>query len=473
MSALSAARLLRGGRVGDFQRMPRYAVVIFGGLVAIWVPVILYLSAAPLRYQSEAAMIMPGAGASSSVNLSEIGQASTSASSPYSSSAISPTVTYKSLMESRRVLVRAATSLDMEVRDLGRPRIKLLDQTSLIRVTMTGASPQGAAKKTEAVLAAFLGELDKLRGDEMARREGSTIDTVREHQEEVEAIRVKISKLQAETGLASAQQHLELVTMVENLGQQIVTTTSELREAEQEVEALSRMLRVDADHASAMLRLHADIEFGAISANAAKASAELSSLDGRFGPNHPQVVKVRNNLLGARLRMNERARTVTGLSVDTMWEHVDPSSDGQRSALLAQLVNLVTKRDGLAARQQTLKTEHEAARERVRNLIETVSRLDSLNRDYKVAEAVFASALARMNTTRNDVFASYPMVQVVEQPTIEWEPSSPKKKIALGAAGAASLFFLMGLTLTWIRRPLIDKLLTRGEDGAEPDNATA
>ncbi|MBK1624156.1 GumC family protein [Afifella marina] len=473
ITALSPVRLLRGGRVGDFQRLPRYALVIFAGLAAIWAPVILYISTAPLRFQSEAAMIMPGAGSSSSVNLSDIGQASTSASSPYSSSSISPTVTYKSLIESRRVLERAAGSLQLEVQELGRPRIKLLDQTSLIRLSMTGSSPEEAADKTEAILAAFLGELDQLRSDEMESREISTIDTVREHQKAVEAIRLKISALQAKTGLASADQHLELVTMIEQMGQQVVSTTSELRESEEAVVALSTMLNVDADNASSMLRLHGDIEFAALSENAAEASAKLSSLSGRFGQSHPQVVEARNNYKGAKARMDDRAQVVTGLPVVAIWEQIDPSSQGERSALLSQLVDLVAKRDGLAARVAALKQEHEAGKERVRDLVETASRLDSLNRDYKVAEAVFASALARMNTTRNDVFASYPMVQVIEQPSIEWEPSSPNKKIALGAAGAGSLFLLMGLALAWMRRPLIDRLLENEEAGDENADATA
>ena len=45
--------------------------------------------------------------------------------------------------------------------------------------------------------------------------------------------------------------------------------------------------------------------------------------------------------------------------------------------------------------------------------------------EYKVAEAVFASALARINTAKSDVFASYPMVQVVSAPSIDYAPTSP------------------------------------------------
>ena len=57
----------------------------------IWAPIISYVMFAPERFTSNVALILPGAGVSTSINLSDIGQATTSANSPYSSSSISPT----------------------------------------------------------------------------------------------------------------------------------------------------------------------------------------------------------------------------------------------------------------------------------------------------------------------------------------------------------------------------------------------
>ncbi|MBD3624763.1 MAG: hypothetical protein HUJ24_05165, partial [Rhodobacteraceae bacterium] len=82
-------------------------------------------------------------------------------------------------------------------------------------------------------------------------------------------------------------------------------------------------------------------------------------------------------------------------------------------------------------------------------------------RDCAVAGAVFASAMARSQTSQVELFASYPLVQVLENPSLPEQPSSPKRKLAVAAGLAATLFLLMGLTLGWIRQPVIDRLLAK------------
>jgi uncharacterized protein involved in exopolysaccharide biosynthesis len=97
--------------------------------------------------------------------------------------------------------------------------------------------------------------------------------------------------------------------------------------------------------------------------------------------------------------------------------------------------------------------------------------LERLNSEHKVAEAVFASALARISTSKTDIFASYPMAQVAEAAVMPLYPSSPNKKIALGAAVASTVLLIFGLLLAWVRRPLIDKLLRlakKSDDQTKP-----
>jgi uncharacterized protein involved in exopolysaccharide biosynthesis len=96
---------------------------------------------------------------------------------------------------------------------------------------------------------------------------------------------------------------------------------------------------------------------------------------------------------------------------------------------------------------------------RVEQLAVPATELDSLLRDHQVAETVFASALARIDTNRTDVFASYPLTQTVEMPALPGSPATPSKKfIALGTI-AGMVFYAIGLALLWIRLPIIRALL--------------
>ena len=109
-------------------------------------------------------------------------------------------------------------------------------------------------------------------------------------------------------------------------------------------------------------------------------------------------------------------------------------------------------------------------------LLEPATRLKDLQRDFAVAEAVFASAIARGQTSRSDRFASYPLVQVLEDPSLPEHPSSPRRKLAIAAGGAATIFLIIGLSLGWLRRPLIDRLLAERpatEHAVRPQGFTA
>ena len=120
---------------------------------------------------------------------------------------------------------------------------------------------------------------------------------------------------------------------------------------------------------------------------------------------------------------------------------------------------------GLTAEIAVRKVSLAISEERVRTLSDAAAKLDALQREYKVAEAVFASALARINTAKSDIFASYPMVQVVSSPSIDHVPTSPNIKIAIAGGVAGSAFALFSLLLAWIRQPILGravKLFTQG-----------
>ncbi|MFO1034106.1 MAG: hypothetical protein U1E15_08575 [Hyphomicrobiales bacterium] len=459
LADLSFARLLRGGRLSDGGRLLRYAVIVGGGLAMAWVPAIGYLAVAKPKFTSHFSLILPGAGAASSVNLADIGQASTASSSAYASSTISPTVTYKNLLMSANVMDLAAAKLQAEPGSLPMPVIRLVDETSFITVEMQGLSPEEARDRAQAMLDAFSGALNTLRNDEIKRREGSTVDTVRQYEGAVNAVREKISALQVKSGLNSVEQYTAMVAAADQLEARTAETEAALARSESSAGALAATLNTSPEQAALAMKLHADPQFAALADATAKAEAAYAEAGRQFGTRHPKVAEARSQFQGAEAQMQARATQLTGLKPKQLQGKFDLSATGQRSALMAQLVTTETERQGLAAQLASERQDLALRRQAIAALVPVASDLDRLNRDYKVAEAVFASALARVNTSKTDIFASYPMVQVTEAPVKPVLPSSPNKKLVLAAALASSLMLFLAAFLGWIRRPLIDKLL--------------
>ncbi|WP_172293338.1 hypothetical protein [Pseudoruegeria sp. HB172150] len=460
---LSIARLLRGGRLSDGGRLPRYAGIFAIGAACIWAPIYGYLTTAPLRYTSGFSLILPGSGASASVNLDSIGQASSYANSPFASSSVSPTETYKRLLAAERIVAAAASSLSMRSRDFGQPRVELVDQTSLIHVSIAGGAPEDAQARGEALLASFFAEIEALRTDEAQMRETSAGTAIAEYRNSVLATREEISRLQRENGLISTVQYESLVAETDTLAQRVRDMGVQLEEKTSAVRALETSLGLNPRLAAAALRLHADIEFAALVKEMSERAAELSQARSRYGENHPEVLSARDGHEAARIEALRRAMTLTGLTSDDL-AALDLSHVGSRAALLSDLVTFEAQRAGLAAEHRALTARLDAAETRRVELIEPAARLEDLQRDFAVAEAVFASAMARTQTTKTDLYASYPLVQVLEDPSLPTEPTSPKRKLAVAAGIAATFFLLVGLFLGWIRRPLIDRLLAPGAD---------
>ena len=456
--SLGWRRVLKGGRLTDAGRLPRYVALFLLGFSCIWAPISGYLATAPVKYASNASLILPGSGASASVNLANIGQASSYANSAFANGSISPTETYKRLLSADRILDAAARAVGAERDAFGKPRIRLVDQTSLIHIEMEAASPGDAQRHCDALVAAFFAEIDALRADEIATREASNSGAIDEYKRSVRETRAAIAQLQQQSGLLSAAQYREQVAANERARQTLRAEESTLARQAERVAALEVALDLPPDAAAVTLKLYADAQYMSLLKDVSAGAAKLAQADANYGPRHPVYRAARDEYEGARKVAVQRAAEVTGLSVEQL-SGLDRAPEGERAQLLSELVRENALRAGQEKLVKTLAEQVEAEAARLSALAPVAAELEDLQRDFAVAEAVFASAIARSESKKTDVYASYPLIQVLENPSLPDSPSSPNKKLSIAAGIAATLMLLIGLTLAWVRNPLISRLL--------------
>jgi len=78
--------------------------------------------------------------------------------------------------------------------------------------------------------------------------------------------------------------------------------------------------------------------------------------------------------------------------------------------------------------------------------------LEALKKEHLVAEAVYTSAAARLDIGRTDVFDSYPMVQVLSQPSRPENRSQPRLLYAFAAGYLGSFLILMAWGAVWVHK---------------------
>jgi uncharacterized protein involved in exopolysaccharide biosynthesis len=440
------------------KRIARYVTVFGLWLAVIWGPIVTYLGSAPATYTSNLSLILPGAGVSASVNMEGIGQASSYASSAFASNAISPTQTYKRLIRADRIMRSAATSLDVPFKDLPLPKVTLVDQTGLIHIEMVGPSPIEAQARAEAVLAAFFKEVDLLRSDDQFVREEGAILAIEEYRNSVQATRSEISNLRGQTGFLSRDQFDAQVTENDSRYATLISLRAQLDEKTAYVAALEKSVGFSADYAARALDLYSDQQYLALVDDAAEKATELRQARSNYGPRHPELRRATATFEDAERATLRKAVTLTGLPASEA-ARLNVSQFGDRTALLAKLVECEAERAGVQAQYEALNVRYLTEKDRLEQAAVAAAQLEDLQRDFQVAEAVFASAIARAQSSKVDVFASYPLVQVLENPSLPDRPSSPRKKLAVLAGAGATFLVLIALTLGWVRRSLIGWLI--------------
>lgn len=452
-------RVFAGGRVDDFGRLPRYFLLTATVLIALWGSTLSYLRFTPPSFTSQVSLILPGSGASNSITLEDIGQASSFANSAFSSPSISPTQTYKRLLSANRVLKGAADTLAMNLGGFGRPQIKLVDETSLIHFEMRGATAAEAQAKAAELLRSFQQELITLRDDDLRYRQETSVAANQEYADAVVALRRKITEIQQLSELTSFDQYKALVADADALQGLIREAEAELRRSENAFDALTEKLGIDAETAALNLKLHANANFQGLADTVAERAAMLAVASGQYGTRHPLVLDATAAHDGALQALLTDAVAVTGLSVAELRGDIRVLLDTDSSGLLVELVRLNVEKQAIEAQFISYNSALDRAQSALAIQAPLAAMLDDLERDYQVAEAVFASAMARTETRKSDVYASYPLVQVLEDASLPLSPSSPNRMVALAAGIGASMMFLIALVLAWVRRPIIAKII--------------
>jgi uncharacterized protein involved in exopolysaccharide biosynthesis len=432
------------------------AVLLNGSL---WSVALFYLKVTKPTYLSQWALILPGSGPGLNVNLPNIGQATSQETSPFGSSAMDPRANYQYLITSEGVLAIAARAVRLPEEEFGKPRAKLVDNTTILQFEITGRSPREAQKKAYALNNALNQTLKNLRSEEIVSRDQGTQSTLESAKAKVDAAQGQLAQYKINSGLNSPEQMTNLGVNIEQLRKQYVELMAQQQQASQRLQQLSVGLRLTPTQATDAFVLQADQIFQLNLKNYSESSTNLEVLLQKWGPNHPQVVKevikqkaAKDALLRRSEGLLNRPITEEALASLQLGSSQSNASSSGREQLFQQLVTAQSEQKGIDAEVKTLNQQIVLLEQRLSDLTQKAAKLDRLQRDLQIAEAVFASTVTKLDLGKSSIYSSYPLIQLLRKPTLEDTPVSPKTKLVLAGAGASSLFTSTGLLLLWLRK---------------------
>jgi len=457
------ARLSKFGlfRSNIYRILKRPYLVV--GLLSYLVVILLvaaYLSKSPV-YTSNMELVLPGTGNSSSVSLNDIGEVVSKTNTPFSGGGFNPRITYKEMLSSRTVIERAAKELNIPLNDFGKAKIKLTEQTSIISLAVRGPSKELAQEKAFSLYQSLQQELDELRADEVLRRDESIQNILGQYHERLNLTRSAIVEFQQRSMLVSTDQMDQLVLMLSGVKERKLYARAETNKLKEYINQLSEELGVSPKLAGQAFALQSDVEFRAYSTELGKSITKLTEYSSRWGVNHPKVVAQQKRLDFTRSTIDKRSRELFGVNSATIFTSLNLEFTPKRAQMFADLIDAFATYKGQTSLLSDLERSTENLSDQLKIYSREVIELERLQRDFNVAEAIFTSAAARIEASRADVFASYPVIQMLASPSYPTLHSSPNKLIGLIAGIAGILFITFGLFLIWQRAHLIELLLKK------------
>lgn len=440
-------------------RYRRYFAALAGPLALVWCLALAYIALAPDRYDSRMTLILPGTGVGASMNLESIGQATTNTSSAFSSPSLSPTENYKRLLQSDLVLRDAASIAGEDEGTFPQPGIKLIDQTNLIELKMPASSPERAQIRMEALQQAFNTALDTLREDEAQAREQADSKRISELEHKVDDAQQALLDFQGTTGLVTLDQFAGRITALDQLKANERDRRVRVAETGAAASRLASTLAISLPQARRAMQLKADPEFQELLARYAKINGEHAERSGTLGDAHETIERLAAEKASLSADLVRRGGALTGLDGTKVIAFADLAVSNTRENLFASLSERDSDRAGHGAALAELRRQIAAQSVDAEEQVEQAAKLADLLRDLRVAEAVFSSALARLDTNKSDPFASYPLVQTLEAPSLPRAKSAPSPLLVIAGAMGATIFILIGFGLLWLRQPIIRKLL--------------
>ncbi|QXE23316.1 hypothetical protein B6N60_02006 [Richelia sinica FACHB-800] len=450
------------GNLGNWLkgRWLRYLILSALGNTLIWGSSLQYLKVTKPVYTSEFALILTGASFGVNVNLPGIGQATSSSGSALGSSTYDPRANYEYIFTSEPIVEAAAAIAKMPVKEFSKPRIKLLDNTTIMKFEVTGKSPEDARKKSLALYQAMVNQINSLRAGEINQRKSPTEKILLSAQRKLEQAQKRLSDYKMRSGLSYPEQLGNLSSNIEQLRRQRAEAQAQAQLTNSRLQQLINNLGLSPQEAADAFLLHADQIFQQNLKDYSASSAKLEILITKFGVNHPQVIREKIQQESALTALLQKSKSLLNkpLTIETLNRLALAVNGSGRDALFQSLVSYQSDLEGYKAQITALDLEIKRLEQRLELLSQQQSKLENLKRDEQIAEALFASTLTKLDLGQGDIFAAYPLVQMLVEPSLAEQPTAPKKGFVLAGAAAGSVFSTLGLCLLWIRKPWIDKL---------------
>jgi len=409
-----------------------------------------YLAFETPSYKTSWIVLLPGTERASTINLDNLGEARTNGANAYGSVSISPKNTYKEIALSDAVISVAAKQYGVPANAFSKPRITLIDQTPAMKFSLKGENQEELSYRAKLYNDTFHGTLDKLRNNEIERTFEGVENKLEDAEKRLSNARQAIVDYQTGSSIVSEEQFRRWMADAEQLRTNNTDIEVKLAQLDATIATSLEQLGVSEKQARALLTLQANPVISATLDELSEKLAEQATIRLLFASAHPARQK------------NDREVSSLSNSIRSLLTNLPDITqirDNQLYGLLArsnteiiQNLNLqLANYHGLEAQKLALNNSHQRYLERIKLHTKDAATLADLQRDHQIAEAIFSSALAKLDTSRLDIYATYPLTQLLTQPGATVKRDRLQAKLVILATIVIYMLLALALILNRVK----------------------
>lgn len=410
----------------------------------------LYLMLESPSYKTSWVMLLPGTERASTINLDNIGEARSNGANAYGSVSISPKNTYKEIALSDAVINSAANQYGVEANAFSKPRIQLIDQTPAMKFTLVGESKEDLITRAKLYNDTFHQVLDALRSNEIERNFDGIELNLEQAKIRLQQARQDIVDYQIKTSFFSDNQFTRWTDDTEQLRVEHTGVEIEIKSLGAKLTAALGQLGITGDQANALLTLQANPLVPSTLQALSEKHAELAVAKSVYGSENPirkVLEKERKHLVSETRLLLKGVPGLDMLSDSKLYGLISVSN----SELIKTVNALLAEQQALLVKRDAMQLSREQYLERVKSHAQDSATLSDLQRVHQIAEAIFSSALAKLDTSRLDIYATYPLTQLLTSPGATVKRDRLKSKLMILAGIIIYGLLCLAMTLATIR----------------------
>ncbi|MBH8552824.1 exopolysaccharide biosynthesis protein [Nostocaceae cyanobacterium CENA357] len=314
-------------------------------------------------------------------------------------------------------------------------KVKPVDQSTTISLEVTGSLPELTIKRSERLLLSYQRRLNELRQGTSDTRQQFSQMQLQKAEHDLRLAKEKLGQFKTSTGLINdEQQTRNLIEAIKGLRTIETDVGSQAKAARTRSQILSQRLEMTPQQAINSLRLSQNKEYQALRQKLSEVDTELAFQKGDLTEQHPRVQSLQEKQYSLNAALNQQ---LNSLLPNT--EGIDTSFGGNnfQEATMNLIVDLIqADSDSQALEQQAkqIQSQVQSLNAELSSISTKQGEFLDLQRQYEIAEGIYKGIVAQLEQAKISAFSSYPNVQILDSPTVDPKPTSPKLSlVALGA----------------------------------------